>query len=103
MKLRIDEQLSIIAAGIGGGALAHLVALYVLPLLSFSEEFIHGIASQNIRIAIFTAGFLFEFLLSLLNKRVLCLDIPDDYEFMDPVLVRLPQAKVSRFLPNVQI
>jgi predicted protein tyrosine phosphatase len=38
---------------------------------------------------------------SLLNKRVICLDIPDEYEFMDPVLVRLLQSKVSRFLPNV--
>lgn len=36
----------------------------------------------------------------LLNKRVVCLDIPDDYEFMDPILVRLLQSKVSRFLPN---
>jgi predicted protein tyrosine phosphatase len=37
---------------------------------------------------------------SLLKKRVICLDIPDDYEFMDPVLIRLLQSKVSRFLPN---
>ena len=41
-----------------------------------------------------------KFKTSLLNKRVICLDIPDDYEFMDPILVRLLQSKVSRFLPN---
>jgi predicted protein tyrosine phosphatase len=35
----------------------------------------------------------------LANKRVVCLDIPDDYEYMDPGLVRLLRAKVSRFLP----
>jgi predicted protein tyrosine phosphatase len=35
----------------------------------------------------------------LINKRVICLDIPDDYEYMDPGLVRLLKAKVSRFLP----
>jgi predicted protein tyrosine phosphatase len=33
------------------------------------------------------------------NKRVVCLDIPDEYEFMDPVLVRLLKAKVTHFLP----
>ncbi|MDR3393094.1 MAG: low molecular weight protein tyrosine phosphatase family protein [Sulfuriferula sp.] len=41
-----------------------------------------------------------KFKSSMLNKRVVCLDIPDDYEFMDPVLVRLLKSKVSRFLPN---
>ncbi len=35
----------------------------------------------------------------LINTRVVCLDIPDEYQFMDPALVRLLQAKVSRFLP----
>jgi predicted protein tyrosine phosphatase len=33
------------------------------------------------------------------GKRLICLDIPDDYAFMDPVLVRLLETKVSRFLP----
>ncbi|MDQ0475033.1 low molecular weight protein tyrosine phosphatase family protein [Labrys wisconsinensis] len=37
---------------------------------------------------------------SLKGKRVICLDIPDDYEFMDPGLVRLLEAKVSRHLPG---
>lgn len=33
-----------------------------------------------------------------LRARLVCLDIPDDYEFMDPVLVRLFESKVGRFL-----
>ncbi len=33
------------------------------------------------------------------GKRVICLDIPDDYDYMDPVLVQLLKQKVSRFLP----
>jgi len=32
------------------------------------------------------------------KARIVCLDIPDDYEFMDPELVRLLQARVSRYL-----
>ena len=39
-----------------------------------------------------------KFKRELLNKRVVCLDIPDNYAFMDPVLVRLLHTKVSRFL-----
>jgi len=30
-------------------------------------------------------------------KRVICLDIPDEFEFMDPALVRLLEAKVGPF------
>ena len=33
------------------------------------------------------------------GKRIICLDIPDDYDYMDPVLVQLLRAKVPRFLP----
>jgi predicted protein tyrosine phosphatase len=32
------------------------------------------------------------------GKRVICLDIPDDYEFMQPELVRLLETKVGPFL-----
>jgi len=32
--------------------------------------------------------------------RVACLDIPDDYAFMDPALIRLLQARVPRHLPR---
>jgi predicted protein tyrosine phosphatase len=36
---------------------------------------------------------------ALRTARVVCLDIPDNYAFMDPVLVRMLEAKVSRYLP----
>lgn len=39
-----------------------------------------------------------KFKASLKKARVICLDIPDDYEFMDPVLVRLLEARVSKYL-----
>jgi predicted protein tyrosine phosphatase len=32
------------------------------------------------------------------GKRVICLDIPDDHEYLDPVLVKLLEAKVGQFL-----
>jgi predicted protein tyrosine phosphatase len=32
------------------------------------------------------------------GKQVICLEIPDDYDFMDPALVRLLEAKVGRYL-----
>jgi len=34
----------------------------------------------------------------LKDKRVICLGIPDDYEYMDESLVKLLEAKVSKFL-----
>jgi predicted protein tyrosine phosphatase len=33
------------------------------------------------------------------GKRVIFLDIRDDYDFMDPELVRLLKVKVRRFIP----
>lgn len=39
-----------------------------------------------------------KFRSSLNGKRVICLDIPDDYEFMDPVLVRMLESRVGRLL-----
>lgn len=35
------------------------------------------------------------------GKRVVCLEIPDDFAFMDPALVSLLQARVPRFLPRL--
>lgn len=35
----------------------------------------------------------------LKNARVICLDIPDKFDFMDPALVDLLKEKVTRFLP----
>ncbi|MCW5623317.1 MAG: low molecular weight protein tyrosine phosphatase family protein [Burkholderiales bacterium] len=37
----------------------------------------------------------------LANKRVICLNIPDDYEYMAPALVRLLERKVPQFLPSM--
>lgn len=34
----------------------------------------------------------------LRNKRIICLDIPDNYEFMEDGLVELLKSKVERFL-----
>jgi predicted protein tyrosine phosphatase len=36
---------------------------------------------------------------ALNGKRVICLDIPDDYEFMEPALVELLEARMARHLP----
>ncbi|MEG3180724.1 low molecular weight protein tyrosine phosphatase family protein [Sphingomonas sp. LT1P40] len=36
---------------------------------------------------------------SLKDKRIVCLDIPDDYEFMDPDLIRLLEARLARHMP----
>ncbi len=35
---------------------------------------------------------------SLKNKHVICLDIPDEYDYMDPELIRLLRQKISSFL-----
>lgn len=32
------------------------------------------------------------------GKRVICLDIPDDYEYMQPELIKLLEVKAGRFL-----
>jgi len=34
------------------------------------------------------------------GKRVVCLDIPDNYAFMDPALIQRLKQKVVRFLPT---
>src|SRR4051812_43846096 len=39
-----------------------------------------------------------QFKHSIDGQRVVCLDIPDEYEFMDPGLVRLLEARVPRYL-----
>jgi predicted protein tyrosine phosphatase len=33
----------------------------------------------------------------LKNKRVICLDIPDEFEYMDPALIRILETKVGPF------
>jgi len=39
-----------------------------------------------------------RFKANLKRARVICLGIPDDYEFMDPDLIRLLKARVPQFL-----
>mgnify|MGYP001550498163 CR=1 FL=1 len=39
-----------------------------------------------------------QFRAELKNKRIVCLDIPDKYDFMDAELVRLLKTKGSRYL-----
>ena len=44
-----------------------------------------------------------RFRAALAGTRVICLDIPDDYEVMQPELARLLETKVSRHLPAVSV
>ena len=37
----------------------------------------------------------------LASKRIICLDIPDNFEYMEPSLVTLLMTKVPRHLPSV--
>lgn len=39
-----------------------------------------------------------KFRRALKDVRVICLDIPDDYAFMDPALIALLEPRVLRFL-----
>lgn len=38
-----------------------------------------------------------KFKVHLNSKRIICRDIPDEFEFMDPALVRLLEAKAGPF------
>ncbi|OYW29648.1 MAG: protein tyrosine phosphatase [Caulobacter sp. 12-67-6] len=42
-----------------------------------------------------------RFKVQLKSARLICLDIPDDYAFMDPELVRILEARVPKFLPTI--
>jgi predicted protein tyrosine phosphatase len=39
-----------------------------------------------------------KFKVHLNGKKVICLNIPDEYEFMQPELIKLLEAKVGAFL-----
>ena len=41
-----------------------------------------------------------KFKAHLAGKRVVCLEIPDEFDYMEPALVTLLQAKVPRYLPS---
>jgi len=40
---------------------------------------------------------------ALRDKRLVCLDIPDDYAFMDPELVQLLWERVPRFVTSLSV
>ena len=42
-----------------------------------------------------------RFRADLHSTRIVCLDIPDRYQFMDPALVAILEAKVTRHLPMI--
>jgi len=37
----------------------------------------------------------------LTSQRVICLDIPDEYEYMDPELIKILEAKVNPYLARL--
>lgn len=39
-----------------------------------------------------------KFPTSLKDKRLICLDIPDDYQFMDEELIEILKARVSEYI-----
>ena len=41
-----------------------------------------------------------SFRTSLRGQRIICLDIPDDYGFMDPELIHLLTTRMARHLPK---
>ncbi|MFJ7146430.1 low molecular weight protein tyrosine phosphatase family protein [Pseudomonas protegens] len=43
-----------------------------------------------------------RFKAQLREQQIVCLNIPDDYEFMDPELIQLLRQKVPQFLPADQ-
>ena len=40
-----------------------------------------------------------KFRAHLRGKRLICLQIPDEYEYMDPLLIQLLKQRVAKFLP----
>ncbi|WP_109809114.1 low molecular weight protein tyrosine phosphatase family protein [Sphingosinithalassobacter portus] len=38
-----------------------------------------------------------------LRARIIVLDIPDEYDFMDPGLIRLLDARMARYLPSLPV
>jgi len=43
-----------------------------------------------------------RFRAAMKHARLICLDIPDDYAFMDPDLIALLETRLARFLPMPQ-
>ena len=41
-----------------------------------------------------------RFFSELTGKRIVCLNIPDEFQFMEPALIKLLDASVTRYLPS---
>ncbi len=39
-----------------------------------------------------------KFNVELLNKKLICLDIPDDYQYMNEDLIEILQSRVSEYI-----
>jgi predicted protein tyrosine phosphatase len=61
-------------------------------LLAWAEVILVMEATQRAKLAR-------QFPAALRGKRVVCLDVPDDYEYMAPELVRLLRERVGRAIP----
>ena len=44
-----------------------------------------------------------QFKAQLQGKKVVCLNIPDNYKFMEPALIKLLESKVTPFLHSASI
>ena len=40
-----------------------------------------------------------KFSAQMAGKRIICLQIPDDFDYMEPALIELLKARVPRYLP----
>ena len=38
----------------------------------------------------------------LKNKRIVCLDIPDEYDYMDPKLIQILEARLGHYFTPIQ-
>ena len=84
------EDLEVDSAGTNHGAENPLTAELVAwaDVIFVMEQAHRGKLQRNFRTA-------------LSGKRLICLDIPDNYTFMQSELVQLLEAKVSRHLPSL--
>jgi predicted protein tyrosine phosphatase len=39
-----------------------------------------------------------KFQIEIMNKSIICLDIPDDYRFMDEELIEILESRVSEYI-----
>ena len=102
------------AAGPSLDAVAHLDVHGVEPVLHFGAARKSTVISENpvtpelidwadlilVMEKAHRAKLARMFPVALRGKRVVCLNIPDNYEFMDPDLVQLLKDRVARFVPS---